>query len=125
MMHNKDYEYPRKPKPCLAGTVTASVLWKFSDAFWMFVYACIIQLILLLSLSQVSYAEDNLYPGYLVDIGTHRLHIHCTGNKSPSVIIDSGLGGFSLEWWQIQKNLSSQIRICSYDRAGYGWSDPG
>lgn len=64
-------------------------------------------------------------PGELYDIGTHRLHLFCTGQGSPTVVIDSGLGGFSLEWQTVQGDVSRKVRICSYDRAGYGWSDPG
>jgi pimeloyl-ACP methyl ester carboxylesterase len=64
-------------------------------------------------------------PGELVSVGTHRLHIHCTGSGTPTVVIDSGLGGFSLEWNNIQKPLSGSMQVCTYDRAGYGWSDPG
>jgi len=64
-------------------------------------------------------------PGRLVDIGTHRLHIFCLGTGGPTVVIDSGLGGSSLEWIKVQKSLAPQVRVCSYDRAGYGWSDPG
>lgn len=82
-------------------------------------------IITVLSLSINVQAEDKPYPGRLVDIGTHRLHINCTGEGTPSVIIDSGIGGFSLEWVRIQHNLSKDVRVCSYDRAGYGWSDPG
>lgn len=70
-------------------------------------------------------AKDKSYPGELINIGTHHLHINCTGQGSPTVVIDSGLGGFSLEWHQIQNNLSKHVRICSYDRAGYGWSELG
>ena len=64
-------------------------------------------------------------PGKLVNVGTHRLHIYCAGHGSPTVIIDSGLGGFSLEWGNVQKSLSESMQVCTYDRAGYGWSDPG
>ncbi len=64
-------------------------------------------------------------PGRLVDIGGHRLHIHCTGEGTPTIIFDSGVGGFSLEWSRIQSALAQRTRVCSYDRAGYGWSDPG
>ncbi len=70
-------------------------------------------------------ASDKAYPGELYDIGTHRLHMHCIGEGSPTIVIDSGAGGFSLEWIDIQNNLAEQTRICSYDRAGYGFSDPG
>ncbi len=66
-------------------------------------------------------------PGELIKVGQHRLHINCQGNQNnmPTVIIDSGLGGFSLEWQNLQTSLSKRYKICSYDRAGYGWSDPG
>lgn len=64
-------------------------------------------------------------PGQLVDIGTHRLHIHCMGEGMPTVVIDSGLGGFSLEWRHVQELLARHTKVCAYDRAGYGWSDPG
>jgi len=77
------------------------------------------------SLTNNAQAKEKYYPGELVDIGTHRLHINCTGTGSPTVIIDSGIGGFSLEWVKIQNSLADTLKVCSYDRAGYGWSDPG
>lgn len=79
----------------------------------------------LLSIPTIVHAQDKPYPGELVNIGTHRLHINCIGQGSPTVIIDSGIGGFSLEWITIQNNLADNLKVCSYDRAGYGWSDPG
>jgi pimeloyl-ACP methyl ester carboxylesterase len=82
-------------------------------------------IITVLSLSINAHANDKPYPGQLINIGSHRLHINCVGEGTPSVIIDSGIGGFSLEWIKIQNNLSADVRVCSYDRAGYGWSDPG
>src|SRR5213082_131637 len=64
-------------------------------------------------------------PGKLVDIGGYRLHINCTGTGSPTVILDAGLGGTSLDWSKIQPAVARFTRVCSYDRAGYGWSDTG
>lgn len=64
-------------------------------------------------------------PGSLIDIGTHRLHIHCMGTGSPTVIMEFGLGGHSLEWAFVQSELARHQRACAYDRAGYGWSDRG
>ncbi len=64
-------------------------------------------------------------PGKLVDVGGYRLHIYCEGKGLPAIIFDSGTGGFSLEWARVQKVLSRRTRVCSYDRAGYGWSDMG
>ena len=67
----------------------------------------------------------NKMPGHLVSVGTHKLHIYCIGTGSPTVVIDSGLGGFSLEWKNIQKQMSEKMQVCTYDRAGYGWSQAG
>lgn len=64
-------------------------------------------------------------PGRLIDVGTHRLHIHCMGAGSPTVIMEYGLGGHSLEWVFVQAELARRQRACAYDRAGYGWSDRG
>lgn len=67
-------------------------------------------------------------PGKLVDVGGYRLHIDCTGNVakgSPTVVFDSGLGAGSMLWVMVQRGLAAHTRACSYDRAGYGWSEPG
>ena len=67
-------------------------------------------------------------PGKLVDIGGWRLHIHCLGSASPTkptVILESGLGDFSVEWSLVQPGVASFARVCTYDRAGDGWSDVG
>ncbi len=64
-------------------------------------------------------------PGRLVDVGGFRLHIHCTGSGGPTVILDAGNGGSSLDWSLVQPGVATFTRVCSYDRAGYGWSDSG
>ena len=64
-------------------------------------------------------------PGDMVGVGGHRLHIHCTGEGSPAVVFESGLGGTSLDWSRVQPAISEFTQACSYDRAGYGWSEPG
>jgi pimeloyl-ACP methyl ester carboxylesterase len=64
-------------------------------------------------------------PGQLVDVGGYRLHIQCVGTGSPTVVLDAGLGGSSLDWSLVQPELGSTTRVCAYDRAGMGWSDPG
>lgn len=73
-------------------------------------------------------AEDaQLYPppGKLVDIGGYRLHLDCVGQGSPTVVIDAGAGNWSVAWTKIQDQLVGETRICTFDRAGLGWSDPG
>lgn len=64
-------------------------------------------------------------PGTLVDIGGFRLHLHCTGDGSPTIVLDAALGASSLSWSLVQPELARLSRVCSYDRGGFGWSDPG
>jgi hypothetical protein len=64
-------------------------------------------------------------PGRLVDIGGYRLHLWCTGDGTPAVILDTGLGGSSVGWGFVQPDVARFTRVCSYDRAGMGYSDPG
>jgi pimeloyl-ACP methyl ester carboxylesterase len=63
-------------------------------------------------------------PGRLVDIGDRKLHIQCSGKGSPTVVLEAGAGAFSIDWALVQPKLASITRVCSYDRAGYAWSDP-
>src|SRR5215212_1699335 len=67
------------------------------------------------------------YPpaGQLVDVGGYRLHLHCVGVGSPTVIMEAGGGGNVLHWMLVQPAISQSTRVCAYDRAGMGWSEPG
>jgi pimeloyl-ACP methyl ester carboxylesterase len=60
-----------------------------------------------------------------VNIGTHSLHIHCLGAGTPVVVIDVGVGDSYTSWQPIQQQLARDTRVCTYDRAGYGLSEPG
>ena len=62
-------------------------------------------------------------PGQLVDVGGYRLHIHCTGSGSPTVVIESGWGDSSATWGWVQPEVAKTTRVCTYDRAGMGWSE--
>ncbi|MFN0069487.1 MAG: alpha/beta hydrolase [Limisphaerales bacterium] len=64
-------------------------------------------------------------PGRLVDVGGHRLHVHVRGAGSPTVVIDAGLSGASYDWETVAGGIASFAQVCTYDRAGYGWSDSG
>jgi pimeloyl-ACP methyl ester carboxylesterase len=64
-------------------------------------------------------------PGKLVDLGGHKLHFNCTGEGGPTVVVENGLGDFSFDWTLVQSRVARFARICTYDRAGYAWSDPG
>jgi pimeloyl-ACP methyl ester carboxylesterase len=63
--------------------------------------------------------------GHLVQAGSIRMNIDCSGQGSPTVILESGLGGPSVDWLMVQPEVAKFARVCSYDRAGYGWSDSG
>jgi pimeloyl-ACP methyl ester carboxylesterase len=62
-------------------------------------------------------------PGTLVDVGSYRLHLHCVGS-GPTVILEAGGGASSLVWGRVQGELAAFARVCAYDRAGIGWSEP-
>ncbi|GGS83764.1 hypothetical protein GCM10010156_48010 [Planobispora rosea] len=67
-------------------------------------------------------------PGRLVDVGGHRLHLHCEGPRSggPTVLLDAGWGESSTTWAGVRSALAARsVRACAYDRAGYAWSEPG
>jgi pimeloyl-ACP methyl ester carboxylesterase len=63
-------------------------------------------------------------PGRLVDVGGYRLHLYCTGKGSPTVILEAGGGNPWLSWYKVQPQVAQFTQVCSYDRAGLGWSDP-
>jgi pimeloyl-ACP methyl ester carboxylesterase len=64
-------------------------------------------------------------PGKLVDLGGHRLHLRCSGKGGPTVVVETGLGDFSFDWVLVQSRVARFARVCTYDRGGYAWSDPG
>jgi pimeloyl-ACP methyl ester carboxylesterase len=68
--------------------------------------------------------EQHPAPGRLVDIGSHRLHIVCSGSGATTVVLEAGLGESSLGWATVQRDLARTFRVCAYDRAGMAWSDP-
>ena len=65
----------------------------------------------------------NQPPGAFYSVNGHRMHIICTGSGSPTIVLEAGLGNDALTWGGVQPVLSSTTRVCSYDRAGFGWSD--
>jgi pimeloyl-ACP methyl ester carboxylesterase len=64
-------------------------------------------------------------PGAMVDVGGHRLHIACVGQGGPTVVLDAALGNMSAHWARVQQEVARTTRVCAYDRAGLGWSEPG
>jgi pimeloyl-ACP methyl ester carboxylesterase len=60
----------------------------------------------------------------LFDVGGYRLYLRCTGQGSPTVVMDASLGADSTTWSQVEPLLARYTRVCVYDRAGLGRSDP-
>lgn len=68
------------------------------------------------------YAE----PAQRVDIGRGRkMNLRCSGTGEPTVVLDIGTGMTSMSWRKVQPLIAAKQRVCSYDRAGFGFSDPG
>src|SRR5215208_2078538 len=110
--------------------ITRSRLWRWTKRF----IAGIGGLILILLLAGVvfqfvmTWIDERRYPapGELVDVGGYSLHLYCTGEpRAPTVVMDSALGGTVLDWQLVQPEVAKFARVCTYDRAGMGWSDPG
>lgn len=64
-------------------------------------------------------------PGQLVNVGEYSLHLHCVGEGSPTVVLETLAGGTSANWGWVQPEVGQRARVCVYDRAGRGWSEAG
>jgi pimeloyl-ACP methyl ester carboxylesterase len=90
-----------------------------------------IALLVLLALGGATYQgvttslERRRYPrpGRLIDVGGHQLQLHCTGRGGPIVVLEAPAAGLSKSWARVQDALTPLRRVCSYDRAGLGWSE--
>src|SRR5215210_7142030 len=78
------------------------------------------------SISEAADARAYPPPGQMFDVGGYLLHINCIGTGSPTVVIDAGWGDWSASWssW-VQPEVAKTTRVCTYDRAGMGYSEPG
>jgi len=65
------------------------------------------------------------YPGRLIEVGDHQLHVHCVGKGTPTVVLEAPAAGMSMGWAWVQDDMAKTTRVCSYDRAGLGWSEAG
>ncbi|MSO29542.1 MAG: alpha/beta hydrolase [Acidobacteria bacterium] len=65
------------------------------------------------------------HPGRMVNAVGHQLHISCSGAGSPTVVLEAGAAGMSAAWGWVQPRIAEVTRVCSYDRAGLGWSETG
>ena len=75
--------------------------------------------------TKVLLAANHPPPGRLVDVGGYRLHLDCRGEGPVRVLLEAGNADFSVHWSEVQPALARITRVCAYDRAGLGWSEPG
>ncbi len=71
--------------------------------------------------------DASRYPteGRLVDVGGRRLHMLCMGKGPAPTVIMAGGSGTALDFYRVaQAGIAGFARVCAYDRAGSGWSDP-
>ncbi|MCJ7433695.1 MAG: alpha/beta hydrolase, partial [Anaerolineales bacterium] len=59
----------------------------------------------------------------MVDVNGIQIRLDCRGSGSPTVVLEAGAQSSSIYWVRIQDDVAEFTRVCSYDRAGYGWSD--
>ncbi|MEV8509780.1 alpha/beta hydrolase [Actinoplanes sp. NPDC051475] len=76
------------------------------------------------TLRETADARGYPMPGQLIDVGGHKLHLHCTGAGSPTVVLEPGAGEMSSNLGWIAPAIARDTRVCVYDRAGRGWSQP-
>ena len=69
-------------------------------------------------------ANASPMPGQLLDVGGHRLHLRCTGSGTPTVVLEPAAGEMSSSLGWIAPAVARDTRVCVYDRAGRGWSEP-
>lgn len=76
------------------------------------------------TVSEAADADAYPMPGELIDVGGHSLHLSCTGSGSPTVVLQAGGGEMSSAFGWIEPAIARETRVCVYDRAGRGWSEP-
>jgi len=64
-------------------------------------------------------------PARLVDIGGRKLNLRCSGTGTQTVMLEAGAIADSMTWFKVQPQLAKTTTVCSYDRAGLGFSDEG
>lgn len=62
--------------------------------------------------------------GQAVDIGGRTLNLYCSGEGTPTVILETGGNSPGYAMASLQSKIAGSTRVCWYDRAGVGWSDP-
>src|SRR5215213_12041034 len=108
-----------RPRRGLGSWVRRGLVWTIAGLLALAVIGAIYQAIAT-KIDQHTYSP----PGEMVDVNGHLMHINCMGEGSPTVILEAANLGMSAHWVRVQQQLTKSTRVCSYDRAGMGWSEP-
>ena len=105
--------------------------WVFRSWFGV-AFSCVglVAMVLFAGLIYEAYADASAArnyppPGTLVDIGGRRFHLLCIGNGEPTVLFEGSGFGNATSGARARERIARRTRVCSYDRSGMGWSDPG
>lgn len=96
---------------------------------WNFYIALLVVLLLLAAgftyelIGERMDASRHPAPGRMISVGDYKLHLLCKGTGGPAVVIEQGAGESSRFWWPVQDQIAAFSSVCTYDRAGYGWSE--
>ncbi len=113
---------PESPDPILPGRRRRVARWVAYPAGLLILLACTGALYQWIA--GTLDRRSNPPPGRFVEVDGLRMHLVCMGQGSPTVILDSGLSDTWLHWYKVQPEVAKLARVCAYDRAGLGWSDP-
>lgn len=80
---------------------------------------------LLLFMAAAMQAHSAKPAGQFINMGNWTAYIHCIGKDAPTVVVEAGLGDFAIDWSLVQSQVAKKTRVCTYDRAGYGFSSAG
>jgi pimeloyl-ACP methyl ester carboxylesterase len=116
-------------KPQSARSTSRAFIWFKRVGLWSIIGIVSLAVVGALYQTVATSLDQHAYPppGQMIDVGGYKLHLACTGanvNGSPTVILETGLGSISSTWARVQPEVAKRTRVCAYDRAGMGWSDP-
>jgi pimeloyl-ACP methyl ester carboxylesterase len=109
-----------QPRRGLGAWIRRGLVWMLVGLLTLAVIGAIYQAI-------ATQIDERTYPppGEMVDVNGHLMHINCVGQGGPTVILETTSDGTSANWGRVQPQLSKTTRVCTYDRAGRGWSQIG
>ena len=111
------------PDPLNSSTISPSWLRRVVRLLIVVIVLAVAAGVLYENISETRDRRFHPMLGQRVDVGGYKMHIHCVGQGSPTVILDSGLGDSYFSWHKVQPQIAKFTRVCSYDRAGMGYSD--